>query len=67
MDSTKAISEYLYFLFWKATRCIKVLPTNLFSNLRFLHGGNDFQSSYITFDIFNNSTFFGKIEKANEK
>ena len=27
--------------------------------LPFLHGGNDFQSSYITFDIFNNWTFFG--------
>ena len=27
----------------------------------------DFQSSYITFDIFNNSTFFGTTEKANEK
>ena len=28
---------------------------------------NDFQSSYITFDIFNKSNFFGKTEKTNEK
>ena len=27
----------------------------------------DLQSSYITFDIFNNSTFFGTTEKANKK
>ena len=27
----------------------------------------DFQSSYFTFDIFNNSTFFDTIEKTNEK
>ena len=27
----------------------------------------DFQSSYITLDIFNNSTFFGTTEKKNEK
>ena len=27
-----------------------------------MHGGNDFQSSYITFGIFNNSTYFGTTE-----
>ena len=40
---------------------------NLFSSyLQFLHGGKDFQSSFITFDIFNNSPFFSTIQKANE-
>ena len=29
------------------------------SYLPFLHRSKDFQSSYITFDIFSNSTFFG--------
>ena len=33
----------------------------------FIHGGKDFRSSYITFDIFNNWTFFGTVEKTNEK
>ena len=28
---------------------------------------NDFESSYITFDIFNNLTFFCTTEKTNEK
>ena len=32
-----------------------------------LHGGKDFQSTYISFNIFNNSTFFGTTEKRNEK
>ena len=32
-----------------------------------LHSGKDVQSSYIAFDIFNNSTFFGTTEKKNEK
>ena len=39
----------------------------LCSSLPFFHGGKDFQSSYITFDIFNNWTFFGTVEKTNEK
>ena len=38
----------------------------LSSYLCFLHGGKDFQSSYITFDIFNNSTFFSTTGKTNE-
>ena len=42
-------------------------PENLFSYLLFLHACNDFQSSYITFDIFNNSTFFDTTERTNEK
>ena len=29
----------------------------------FLHGGNDFQSSCICFDIFNNAISFGSVEK----
>ena len=33
----------------------------------FLHGGNNFRSGYIIFDIFNNWTFYGTVEKTNEK
>ena len=28
-----------------------------------LHSGNDFSSGYLTFDIFNNTTFFGTMRK----
>ena len=43
-------------------------PTrNLFSlYLQFLHRGKDFHRSYITFNIFSNSTFFGTTRKTNE-
>ena len=42
-------------------------PKNLFSSyLQLLHRGKDFQSTYITFDIFNNLTFCGTGEKTNE-
>ena len=44
------------------------LPKTLFpSYLRFSHGGKDFQSSYIIFDIFNNSSFFGTTAEENIK
>ena len=34
---------------------------------KLFHGGNNVQSTYITFDIFNNLIFIGTTEKANEK
>ena len=47
---------------------IVVGPKNLFSfYLQLSHGGKDFPSSYITSDIFSNSTFFGSVEEADEK
>ena len=39
----------------------------LSSFLRFLHGDEEFQSSYIIFHIFNKSTFIDTTEKTNEK
>ena len=45
-----------------------LLIYNFFCNLIYdFFLSKDFQSSYITFDIFNNSTFFGTTEKINEK
>ena len=35
--------------------------------LPFLHNGNYFASGNPTFDIFNNNTFFGTIQKTDEK
>ena len=45
---------------------ISKLLQKLSSYLWFLHCGKDFRSSYITFDIFNNLTFFGTAEKTYE-
>ena len=64
---TKVILETLPFLFLeKKTRCRKNWPKDLYSYLQFFHRGKDFQSSYITFDIFNNSTFFCTTQETNE-
>ena len=42
----------------KTTGCNKDRLKTLFSSsLPFLHCGNDFKSSYITYDIFNNTAF----------
>ena len=32
-----------------------------------LYNSNDFSGGYLTFDIFNNNTFFGTIQKTDEK
>ena len=51
----------------QTTRCSKDWSKSLFSfYLQILHGAKDFQSSCITFSIFNNSIFFGTTEKTNE-
>ena len=47
---------------------VKTDQKNLLSHyLQFLYGGKDFQSSYITFDMFNILTFFDTTMKTNEK
>ena len=52
----------------KQQDAIRTDPKKLFSScLQFSHGGKDFQSSYISFSIFINLTFFGTTEKTNEK
>ena len=56
---SKLLQKTWSFLLWKTTRCSKEWPKNLFSScLWVLHGGKDFQSSYITFNIFSNSALF---------
>ena len=63
---TKWLQKTWKFLFWKTTSCSKDWPKNLFlSYLLFICDfflSKDFQSSSITFVIFNNSTFFGTKE-----
>ena len=60
IDRYQLFHRTWYFLFWKTARCSKDWPKILFAYyLQFLHGGNDFQGSSITFDNSNNSTFFG--------
>ena len=54
------------FLSRKQQGAIRADQFTLFFSTIF-YGGNDFQSSYITFDIFNNWTFFDTVEKTNEK
>ena len=63
---TKATSENLIIFFWKTTSCSKDQP-KIYSLLIYdliynFFVSKDFQSSYITFVIFNNSTFLGTTE-----
>ena len=54
------------FLSRKQQGAIRADQFTLFFSTIF-YGGNDFQSSYITFDIFNNWIFFDTAEKTSEK
>ena len=68
--ATKAILGNLIFSFLENNRVQQGLTEKfnlLSSSLSFQHGGNDFRSGYITFDILNNQIFFDTVEKTNEK
>ena len=68
MDSYQSYFRKIYFFSGKQQDKIWDDPTNLlFSSLTYLQSGNDLQCSCIIFDIFNDSTFFGAIEKTSEK
>ena len=69
MDSYQSYFRKLdIFLSRKQHGAIRTNRKNLLSSsLSFLLDGKNVQSSYIIFDIFNDSTFFGAVEKTNEK
>ena len=64
---TKATLENLIVYFLEK-KCAEGLTKNIVPFLsKLFHGDNNVQSTYITFDIFNNLMFIGTTEKANEK
>ena len=66
---TKATSENLLIFFLENNKVQQGLTKKiiLFLSTIFTWWYKKFQSSYITFDIFNNSTYFGTAEKTKEK
>ena len=66
---TKATSENLIIFFLENNKVQQGLTKKiiLFLSTIFTWWYKKFQSSYITFDIFDNSTYFGTTEKTKEK
>ena len=53
---------------WQTTGCNKDWLKILFWHfLPLFRNGNDFLSGYLNFDVLNNNTFFGAIQKTDEK